>query len=239
MTTDGTTRAELVVGSLMTSLRMALGTLACTLALSSPAAAQDYQPDVLEMPDGLGYFFDWDPAYDMAGGGTIEFWTMPFFEEAPGYEPFIVSSAGELGASYAVAMTEARDGLVLLAGDEEGVIGYDFTVGRPHHVAINIYEDGTVVYVNGEPRADFDFVVPALPATALFLGTANGEDAGYQGMIAQLRFWGTPVDPDYLDEFKLKPPLSPEGDHPDVEFLRAMSDFSAESIDIIEAVTPR
>ena len=200
-------------------------------------SAQDYAPDVLEMPEGDGYVFDWDPAYNMVGGGTIEFWTMPFFEEEPGFEPFILSSAGETGASYAVAMTEARDGLVLLAGDQEGVIGYDFTDGRPHHVAINVYEDGTLVFVNGEARAEFDFIPPERPASALFVGTANGKEAGYQGMIAQLRFWGTPVDPDYLEEFKLKPTLSPFGDHPDIQFLRAESNFAEESMLIVEEVT--
>jgi len=56
-------------------------------------------------------------------------------------------------------------------------------------------------------------------------------------MVAQLRFWGTPVDPDYLGAFKLKPAVSGEEDHPDIDFLRAQSKFEEEAMLIIEDVS--
>lgn len=211
----------------------------CLFAASGfGALAQDYEPDVLELRDGTGYEFDWDPAFDMSRGGTIEFWTMPFFEEDPGYEPFILSSAGELGASYAVVMTVDRDGIVLIAGEEQGVVAHDFTDDRPHHIAISVFTDGIRIFIDGEVKGDFDFVLPELPAAALFVGSANGERAPYRGMVAQLRFWDTNVVPEYLDEFRIKPTLSEDGDHPDIAFLKAESDFSEESMLIVEEVTP-
>lgn len=222
------------------SARILKTALAATLFAALTAGngiAQSYQPDVLEMRDGTGYIFDWDPAYDMSRGGTIEFWTMPFFDQEPDDEPFILSSAGEQGASYAVVMTTLRDAIVLIAGENEGVIAQDFTDGKPHHIAINAYEDGTVVFIDGEARADFDFTLPELPATALFVGAADGETAPYNGMIAQLRFWDTTVLPEYLHEFRARPTLSPAGDHPDIQDLKAESDFATETMLIIEEVT--
>lgn len=213
--------------------------LAVTLLCVTPVIgfAQDYRPDILELSPGEGLSVPWDKALDLSGGGTVEFWVVPTFEGVPNYDPVILSSAGPNGAPYLIAMLRDKDGIAVVAGEEEGVIPYEFTDGKLHHVAVNSYADGIIVYIGGSAAASFDFTVPEIPSSGLFIGSGDGEAAAFTGAIAGLRFWRTPIVEEYLLEFQLKPALSEEENHPDIEFLSAVSDFANEQILIVEEIS--
>ena len=142
--------------------------LAVTLLCVTPVIgfAQDYRPDILELSPGEGLSVPWDKALDLSGGGTVEFWVVPTFEGVPNYDPVILSSAGPNGAPYLIAMLRDKDGIAVVAGEEEGVIPYEFTDGKLHHVAVNSYADGIIVYIGGSAAASFDFTVPEIPRPA-------------------------------------------------------------------------
>jgi hypothetical protein len=186
-------------------------------------AAEPYTPDVAEFDGTNSLTFEPSPQLMLADGGTIEFWVVPDWTSDPGYDPVIICNAGPEGASYLIAMLRDRDGIALAAGEEEDVVTFDFTDGQLHHVAVVQYEDGTAVFVDGQVAGTSELRFQDLPSVGVWVGSIDGENNAFRGAIAGLRVWDVAVPQEDLVAFALQDIF--EGDHPDLEWLSAMSDF--------------
>ncbi|MEL7199607.1 MAG: LamG-like jellyroll fold domain-containing protein [Pseudomonadota bacterium] len=204
-------------------------------AIAAPLSAQ-YQPDVLELDGATTLVFPAHETLDLSGGATIEFWVQPDWESAPGFDPVILSYAGEQGASYLVAMLRDRDGIGIMSGDTFMVAPFDFTDGEMHFVAIIDYGDRTEVLVNNTLVAVLDMTIQSLPADGLFIGTADGTNDPFLGGIAAVRLWGIPLSQDVLLQHAMRDLLDEErAQHPDLRFLIAHSAFGTEDFRLAAA----
>lgn len=195
-----------------------------------PARAAGYTPDVAEF-DGTSTL-TFAPASELflGAGGTIEFWVVPDWQEAPDYDPVVVSNAGPEGASYLVAVLRDRDGLALVSGDAEFLIAFDFTDTRLHHVAF-VYEDGHVAgYVDGQLKGATEFAMSDLPAQGIWVGTADGTTAPFVGAVAGLRIWGTALTREEIVAFAAEDVMAGDAGHPAYPYLRAVSDFTNDGL---------
>ena len=207
----------------MRNLRSAA--LVCLLTCSGWVAAE-YSPDVLELDGSRALEF---PAVDelyLATGGTIEFWVSPDWTVSPAYDPAVVSNAGVEGASYLVAVLRDRDGLGIVSGDAQLMVGFDFTDNQLHHVALSYFEGQLAVYIDGQLRSSQPFEMVNLPASGFWIGTADGSSAPFVGAIAALRVWGTPVAQEDIVKYAARDVRDGTSGHPDTEALRAISDFN-------------
>lgn len=198
----------------------------CVLLLVSTSALAEYSPDVLELDGKSGLMF---PAFEevyLGSGGTVEFWVAPDWTKDPGYDPVVLSNAGVEGASYLVAVLRDRDGIGVVSGESEHMVGFDFSDNSLHHVAIVYLEGQLVVYIDGRLQSTSEFNLLDLPATGLWIGTADGSMAPFVGAIAELRIWGTPVAQKSLVEFAGQDVRDGTSGHPDFSTLRAVSDFT-------------
>ncbi|MEM6681305.1 MAG: LamG-like jellyroll fold domain-containing protein [Pseudomonadota bacterium] len=199
-----------------------------------PAHAQGYRPDVIEMDGSVPMVFAPDAALTISNGGTIEFWTQPDWEDDPGFDPVILSNTGEVGASYVIAMLADRSGIAVLSGEQEQVFTADFGDGQMHHVALNQFDGSMIVLVDGRAVGETPFTMQDLPSDGLWVGSLDGETSPYLGAIGQLRFW------DYVPAFKTLMIYATRDvvvdEHPQLEFLSAMSDFNTDTLLILEAM---
>lgn len=199
------------------------------------ALAQSYEPDFIELPAAEEMVFPPDEALLMTSGGTIEFWVYPAWTSVPDYDPVILSNIGPDGAVYVISILRDKDGLGLVLGEDEIIAPFDFSDGRAHHVAVNFYEDGTVIFVNGEVIDIYDPVFESRASSVVVIGSVDGETAPFTGSIGALRFWALPIEEEMLARFRLKNVLSEsEGDHPDIDLLMAISDFENNGLLIVD-----
>ena len=196
------------------------------LTVSALSSAATYTPDVGEFDGTNSMSFEPIPQFQLAYGGTMEFWVVPDWTEDPGYDPVIICNAGPEGASYLIAMLRDRDGIAIAVGEQEDVVAFDFTDGRLHHVAISQYEDGTVVYIDGQVAGTSELSFEVRPSTGVWVGSIDGDNNQFRGAIAGMRIWGVVVEQQTLVDFALKDVFSDQ--HPNLANLAAISDFNNE-----------
>jgi len=218
--------------SIIVKLFMVLATI---IGFSIASFAQTFEPDFLELTtakDALD--IGSDPILSLAGGGTLEFWVQPDWKEDPGYDPVIISNASPEGASYMVAILGDRTGLGIRSGEAEYYTAFDFTDGNAHHVAINNYEKGIVVLIDGTPQGLFDEPLKSFPASSVWIGANEKDTAVFIGGIASMRLWATPVEKDTLIRFAQRDVFESDiGSHPNIDFLSGISDFDNKDFKII------
>lgn len=198
---------------------------AAALLIACALSAQEYTPDIYEFDGSNALYFDPAPELELADGGTFEFWVSPDWTEDPGYDPTIISNAGPEGPSYLIAMLRDRDGLAFVSGEDEDVVTFDFTDGQLHHIALSQLDDGIVVFVDGQIVGTSDVMARDLADGGVWIGSIDGEMFQFEGAIAAMRMWDVVVSRENLVTYALKDIFA--GDHPDLEFLSAMSDFGA------------
>lgn len=206
--------------------------LACSLWLGAGPAAQAYEPDIMVFDGELSLDFPPSPRLVLAEGGTLEFWVAPDWDAEPDYDPVIIASAGPEGPAYLVAMLRERDGIAFAAGDEEAVFLFDFTDGQLHHVAISQYADGIEVYVDGRQVGSEPIMALDLPVTGVWLGSIDGENNTFRGVLAGLRLWHEVVPRETLVAFALKDIF--DGEHPQLNALAAMSEFNEAALLLVD-----
>lgn len=196
------------------------------LALSAPIAAQSYTPDLLELDGTVTLQFPADDRMALEGGATIEFWVQPDWKSDPGYDPVILSNAGEEGALYLVAIAREKDGLGIMSGDLFEMVPFDFTDGKLHHVNITDYGDTMLVFVDGVLISELPLTFKKRPSKGFWIGSADGENDPFVGAIAGLRIWDIAVDADNVLDFMMALVAPQTGkDHPDLKWLVGVSDF--------------
>lgn len=203
------------------------------LAYSTTAMGEAYDPDVIELDGTFALDYPADPQLGLAHGGTIEFWVAPDWQADPGYDPVIIANAGPEGPSYLIAMLRDRDGLAFAAGDEEAVFLFDFTDEQLHHVAVSQLDDGIVVMIDGRVAGDSDLQALDLPSAGFWVGSIDGENNRFHGVLAGLRIWSEAVERDTLVKYALQDVVA--GDHPHLPSLAAMSDFTNGELLVVEA----
>ncbi|MDZ7668751.1 MAG: LamG-like jellyroll fold domain-containing protein [Gammaproteobacteria bacterium] len=204
-----------------------------SLGCSAIAMGQAYDPDVIELDGSFALDYPPDPQLVLANGGTIEFWVAPDWQEDPGYDPVIIANAGPQGPAYLIAMLRDRDGLAFAAGEEEAVFLFDFTDEQLHHVAVSQLDDGIVVLIDGRFAGDSDIQALDLPSAGFWVGSIDGENNQFRGVLAGLRVWSEAIDRDTLVQYALQDVVA--GDHPRLPSLAAMSDFTNGELLVVEA----
>lgn len=216
----------------MRKLQVIILAAICALSNSQAANAQGYTPDILELDGSNPLSISPETAFNIVGYGTIEFWVTPDWTDDPGYDPTIISTAGVDGVSLLIAMLRERNGIGIVSGEQEYLVAYDFTDGQLHHVAISDYGDTLMVYIDLELVGRFQTALTPLPSSGLFIGSADGSSFPFAGAIAGLRFWEVPVDPAVITSYVQRNVLG--ADHPDEEYLTAMSDFTNRDMVVFE-----
>lgn len=205
--------------------------LAAAGPLGIAQAADSYTPDTIQLTGKNGLAFPPQPALSVADGGTIEFWVSPDWKASPGYDPVIVSSAGQQGISFLIAVLRDRDGLAFASGDDEYVVAFDFTDGKLHHVAVSQLSDGIVIYIDGKPVGSSELKARKLPAAGFWIGSIDGTNNAFRGVVGGLRIWKEPIDRAELVRYALKDAIA--DDHPDLDVLSAISDFTKRDMQIV------
>lgn len=205
---------------------------AAAFSLFGIAAAKDYSPDLIELDGSNGLAFDASPQLVLADGGTVEFWIAPDWKESPDYDPAILSRAGPEGWSYLIAMLRDRSGLAIVAGSDEFVATFDFSDGSLHHVAVSQFDDGITVFVDGRPVGESETRFKDLPSAGVWVGTIDGDNNPFLGAIAGMRFWDVVLSPEDLVSFALKDVF--DSDHPNIDALSAISNFTASEMMLVQ-----
>lgn len=196
------------------------------LVVVLPAGAQDYRPDVYEFNGSNMLDFDPSIMFEMASGGTIEFWVATGWQTPPDYDPALIVNAGPKGAHFLIAILRDRSGLAIVSGEDEDVALFDFSDGQFHHVAIRFFpDDGLDVMVDGRFVASSELTAGMLPSAGLWLGSIDGEGHPFRGAIAGLRFWGEPLTQQTLVDFSMKDVF--ESEHPQLQELLVISNFAS------------
>jgi hypothetical protein len=202
--------------------------------LALPAQAQTYQPDVLEI-DGESFIaFEPSEAYTIADGGTLEFWAVPDWTEDPEFDPVMIANVGPEGASYIIAITAERDGILITSGENEVFFNFDFTDGKMHHIALNQFTDGIIVAIDGVAIGESDMMLQDFSSSGLIIGSLEDESDPFLGAIAAIRFWDYVPKLETLIAYAQRDILLSE--HPSIEQLSAMSDFNAGTMEILEEI---
>jgi hypothetical protein len=170
--------------------------------------------------------FPADPALEVSDIATIEFWVKPDWPVKPDFDPVILSAIGPEGPRYAVVMTQTADAIGLFSGEEWDYVDFDFTDGKPHHVAFVIQGDLTDVFIDGESFDALAQGIEDLPITSFHIGSLNGFDNPFWGDLGGIRLWDAAVEEESIAAYRETYIMSGEAfDHPDYGFLIGASDF--------------
>lgn len=196
----------------------------------SPVLAQGqapaYQPTVAVFDGKNSATFPAAPSLNVNGLATVEFWVSPRWTGKLGYDPVLISYTGPDGPRFAVAMSDDKKAIGIIAGAETDYVTFDFSDGRMHHVAFVFGEDTADVYINGVFVDTLAIAIADVPATAFILGSANGTDMSFKGGLADVRLWNTALDLGTIAAWRLGDPLRPGAKHPAVNSLIGRSSFA-------------
>lgn len=195
---------------------------------ASPSFAQTYEkPSIASFNAENGMDFFEAPSLRLSEVGTIEFWASPKWNNEPDGDPVILSATGFDGPHYSIVMTGKRDAIGLYSGDDWDFIEYDFSQDKLYHIAFLIQGDLTDIYIDGEMEGSIAQGVAPVDFQTFHIGSADGFNNVFVGDLAGIRIWDGLVDPDDLNAFHKKSLIAENvPQHPDLESLRAISDFT-------------
>ena len=200
--------------------------LVILLSVISVAKAEEYRPPIAKFDGNVTASFPDDVSLDFNRFGTIEFWVVAQWDNVD-YDPAIVSYLGNLGPRFAILMPADKKGIGMMADQKWEVAPFDFSDGKLHHVAFIIIDSRTSVFVDDELISIMPIGIADLPAHSLNIGSFNGSDAKFIGVLSELRIWDSAVDPDDIATYKRVNLDSEEGAaHPSLDTLVGTSDFA-------------
>ena len=217
----------------LAGVSLASATLAlagCDTPATEVIADNGYAIDVIEMDGTSTLAFEASDAFEPAAQSTIEFWVRADWSDTPDFDPVVISSTGEEGSAYLVAIQREKDGIALASGEEIDIAPFDFADGELHHVAFIDLGGPVAVVIDGELIDELDMTLQAMETDGFYVGSAYGGDDGFEGVIGGLRIWDVAVSTDNLFEYRLKDVLSEQEPHPDLQYLSAISNFGEEDI---------
>lgn len=212
-------------------------TACAVLALTSgPARAHSFDADFGEFDGESCMVFPPSDPLILLGGASLEFWVQPDWLSPREDNPVIISNSGPVGALYEIAIAPLRDGLVIHAGAKEEIVGFDFTDGTMHHVAVISFEDSMIISIDGIPRLESLMSFANLPSGAFSIGCAPDGKRRFLGAIGNLRVWDTTLAPEDILNFA-QTDVDGETPHPELEDLVGRSDFASNTF-LIEDFDP-
>ncbi len=200
-----------------------------------------YTPDVTEFDGTNGYAFPATNNLTLANGGTIEFWLQCDWINDPGYDPVILSNAGQKGALYMVSVLGDRSALSLQAGDNIDSVPFDCKSDQMNYVAIVDFSDSAAIMINGRVEGTLSFGFADVPSAGLWIGSADGTRAPFKGALAGLRIWDIALDRSELVKYSTLDITQADNQHPDLNALVAKSDFRNDTLEVfsnLEAEEP-
>lgn len=201
------------------------------LLSSAVTIAEGYRPPAAKLDGNLSASFPDDVSLNFKRFGTVEFWVAAKWDNLD-YDPAIVSYLGNLGPRFAILMPADKKGIGMMVDQKWEVAPFDFSDGKMHHVAFIMIDSRTSVFVDDELVSIMPVGIADLPAHSLSIGSFNGRDAGFVGVLAGLRIWDSAVDPDDIAAYKLVDLASQKGaEHPSLDTLVGTSDFANGKVD--------
>ena len=218
----------------MAGLMLGFGTLslaACGGGLQTDTveAEEGYQIDILNLDGTETLAFDPDPLLAPNEQSTIEFWVQPQWSETPDFDPVVLSNFGSEGASYLIAISAEKDGIIVSSDDMLEAAPYDFSDGELHHVALVDYGDSVRLLVDLEYVADLPITFESLPSNGLYIGSADDTGDAFTGLIGGVRIWSVAVEDASLAQFARRD-VAGEPAHSDVDALKLISDFTNRTV---------
>ncbi|MEL7199621.1 MAG: LamG-like jellyroll fold domain-containing protein [Pseudomonadota bacterium] len=189
-----------------------------------------YAIDILSLDGETDLGIEPAPQLEPAEQTTIEFWVQADWTNAPEFDPVIVSSPGEDGVSYLVAIDRDRDGIIVGGGDTVDTAPFDFTDGKMHHVALIDYGGSTTLLIDDQNIAELPLGFSPMESEGLFFGSFNGGEERFTGKIGGFRQWNVAVPANIVRQFRLKDVTNHDDPHPDLDHLAVISDFGNDRV---------
>lgn len=229
--TKQTGKTKLAAIGTAVALSFALASCGGASENDSPLIAENgYAIDILNLNGEVDLGIEPALQLEPAEQSTIEFWVQADWTSAPEFDPVIVSSPGEEGVSYLVAIDRDRDGIIVGGGDTVDTAPFDFTDGRMHHVALIDYGGSTTLLIDDQSIAELPLGFSPMESQGLFFGSFNGGEERFTGKIGGFRQWDVAVSASTVRQFRLKDATNAENPHPDLEHLAVISDFGNDRV---------
>ncbi|TRD10095.1 LamG domain-containing protein [Erythrobacter insulae] len=218
---------------MVTRLALTMAAMAITMpqtvsaqpAGQSQNTQQSYIPLMFPFNGNEGLVLPTAEALELQGRGTIEFWVSAKWSQPLDYDPVIMAYTGPFGTRFSFNIAGDKSGFGIAAGEFYDGVAFDFSDGRPHHVAVITVGDVTDVYIDGELQAAFGFTFADNPVDRFTIGSIGGYSP-FIGEIGQVRIWDEPIEVNVLNYFAMRPlDISGPNAHPDIDSLVGMSAF--------------
>ena len=177
---------------------------------------------------------------ELTGDGTIEFWLDPAWAASFRGEAVVVALSDGTNARYVVYLKKDDAGLSIGLWDGVG----DFAQRQPaitaplgvkgddqffYHIALVTTRDGTTVYKDGgRVQLLGGATYGAARGLPLHVGSADGTNGMYQGVISGLRIWNAALTQNTIKAFSDVgdgPTMTALAKHPNLNSLVLYSDF--------------
>lgn len=160
-------------------------------ATGEPAGADE----ALWMDGRSGVDFPAASGLALTPPATLEFWVAATWEQVPDFDPCVLSLEGENGVVWAVHVQADRKAIGLFTPQGYATVPIRLDDGRLHSVAlVATSAQFTEFVVDGEPAGALP-LGPSGEVAALFhIGSLDGEQAPFKGVLARLRVWDGAAD---------------------------------------------
>lgn len=194
------------------------------LQLSPASMADDWRPPLAKFTGSDSVGFPSDLSMQFLQFATIEFWVSAAGSDG-NEDQVVLAYIGEQGPRFAIIIKGDRSGIGMLAADNWQGSQFDFSDGKPHHVAFVILDESTQLFVDGDLIAELPVVPVDLPPLRMHIGSLNGELGGFNGLLGGLRIWDDSLEIETLEKFKMMNIFKPGIAHPEMDSLIAYGDF--------------
>lgn len=194
---------------------------------SAPYVWADEAPEFITFDGTDSLTFPATASINLLEIATIEFWVKPEWDEPLGYDPVILSALGPAAPRYAIAMSDQKNAIGLYSGEDWDFTEFDFSDGKPHHVAFVILGDLTDIYIDGK---SYDAIAQGIAldidALTFHIGSIDGFTGSFIGEMAGIRLWDAALEEDEIKQYSQQYIMDEAAfSHPDYSYLIGASDF--------------
>ncbi len=210
-------------------------TLAVMLGILLTSAHAEYVPDTIEFPSSPPLVIASQPVLSLAEGGAIEFWVVTDWQDNPGYHPVILANGSADLPTYRISIAANQDALIVQSGQQYGQFSFDFSDGRTHHVALLVFEEQMVAFIDGKLAGAVSLSIQPGPSGPFMVGACADGSAPFIGAVSAVRIWDVPLEPEDIAGFALRDVNNASSSHPNIDNLVALSDFRNSAFSIVDS----
>lgn len=173
----------------------------CAIALAQdPEPIEEQVPQHFTGDTELSYAAN--PAFDLAGSGTIEFYVAPGWLEKAEYYPCILACGHgtDPKTRYSIKIGPEGESIGLWNGRKWEQTAFVFEPGVFHHVALVTQKGQTEIFVDGQSTGILPIGYGDFEGGHLFVGSQGGLTKAFMGAIANLRIWNRALSVETLRE---------------------------------------